>query len=59
MEINKNIMATFDITKFITELQDLSPRNAIDEIATAGLTNDEIAYCIKEIGLNHTFKFKK
>jgi hypothetical protein len=53
------IMKTFNITRFINELQDLSPREAIDEIASAGLTNDEIANCVKTIWLNPTFKFNK
>ena len=52
-------MKTFDIVEFICELQELTPLEAIEEIGTAGLTNDEIAYCVKQIATNHTFVFKK
>ena len=52
-------MKTFNINNFIADLQDLTPTEAIHEIGGAGLTNDEIAYCVKEITFNDTFRFKK
>ena len=52
-------MKTFNINHFIVELQDFTPLEAINEIGSAGLTDDEIAYCVRQIALNDTFRFKK
>lgn len=52
-------MKTFNINNFIVDLQELTPVEAIYEMGTSGLTNDEIAYCVREISLNDTFRFKK
>lgn len=51
-------MKEFSLTDFVFDLQDLTPTEAIIEIGSSGLTNDEIAYCIKEIAFNDTFRFK-
>ena len=51
-------MNDFTLTEFVYGLQDLTPMEAIQEIGNAGLTNYEIAYCIKEITFNDTFKFQ-
>lgn len=52
-------MKTFNIINFIADLQDLTPTEAIHEIGASGLTNNEIAFCIKAITFNDTFRFKK
>jgi hypothetical protein len=50
---------TFNITKFITNLQQLDPEEAIYEVMTSNLYDDEIIHCFKVITFNDTFKFKK
>jgi len=52
-------MEHFNINIFIATLQYLTPEEAIYEIGAAGLTNDQIAYCVKEITFNDSFKFTK
>lgn len=47
------------LTEFIYALQELSAEEAIDEIASSGLSDTEIVSCIKQISENDTFKFKK
>ena len=52
------LVGEFELDKFILDLQELSPIVAIGEIATSGLTDKEIAICIRTIS-NSNFKFKK
>lgn len=47
------------LTNFIYDLQKLTPLEAISEIAHSGLTNNEIARCVKVISSNPTFNFQK
>ena len=47
-----------ELDKFILDLQELSPIVAIGEIATSGLTDKDIATCIRTIS-DSNFKFKK
>ncbi len=44
---------------FIGTLQEMTAEEAIGEIATAGLSDKEIAFCVYQMALNDTFKFKK
>ena len=48
----------FNIDKFICGLQELTPEEAIYEVMTANLSDDDIITCFKAITFNDTFKFK-
>ena len=58
-QVKSKIMKKFSIDEFICNLQELVPENAIYEVMTAGLSNDEVIDCFKAITFNSTFKFKK
>jgi len=52
-------MKDYELLEFLLYLQDnCTPLEAMEEMATAGLSNDEIARCVKIITFNDTFKFK-
>ena len=51
-------MRKFNIDKFICGLQELTPEEAIYEVMTANLSDDDIITCFKAITFNDTFKFK-
>lgn len=46
------------MTTFINDLQKLRTEDVIAEIAGSGLTDAEIAQCVKEISTNDTWKFE-
>ena len=46
------------IDEFIYGLQELTPEEAICEVMSANLSDDEIITCFKAIAFNDTFKFK-
>jgi hypothetical protein len=52
------INSKFNVLDFIFDLQELTPTEAISEIALSGLSDAEIVICVKTIALNDTFKFK-
>jgi len=47
-----------EMTTFINDLQKLRTEDVIAEIAGSGLTDAEIAQCVKEISTNDTWKFE-
>tara|TARA_R110000803_G_scaffold82825_1_gene149018 strand:+ start:92 stop:541 length:450 start_codon:yes stop_codon:yes gene_type:complete len=47
-----------EMTTFITDLQKLRTIDVIGEIATAGLSDVEIANCVREISSNDTWKYE-
>ena len=47
-----------EMTTFINDLQKLRTEDVIAEIGGSGLTDAEIAQCVKEISTNDTWKFE-
>lgn len=52
-------MKKFNLYDFIFDLQKYTPKEAIAEIMTSGLTDKEIIFCFNQITFNETFKFQK
>lgn len=54
----ETLLTNAELNLFIFNLQSLSPKDAIAEVMTAGLSKDEIIQVFNEITFNDTFKFK-
>ncbi len=59
-DLNGNsLVDSFTIENFIFNLQELSPEDAITQIAMSNLSDEDIVKCVKTIASSKTFKFIK
>jgi len=60
MEKDTHFKSTQEFCDYVgTFHETMTAKETLEELATSGLTDYDIARCIKEMTLNETFKFKK